>query len=59
MDTYELAIKPDAPRGEYTLEVGLYRAEDGGRLPAQAPALEVVDDAIRLGRVTITSRVPS
>jgi len=32
-DRHEIAIKPDAPSGEYLIEVGLYEAISGARLP--------------------------
>ncbi len=31
-DVYEIAVQPDAPAGEYTVEVGLYEARSGQRL---------------------------
>jgi len=33
-DEYEILISPDAPSGSYLLEVGMYQAETGARLPA-------------------------
>jgi hypothetical protein len=33
-DEYEIPISPDAPSGSYLLEVGMYQAETGARLPA-------------------------
>jgi len=33
-DEYEIPISPDAPLGSYLLEVGMYQAETGARLPA-------------------------
>ncbi len=35
-DQYDVAIPAEAPPGDYRLEVGLYRAETGERLPACA-----------------------
>ena len=32
-DEYEIAVRPDAPPGEYHIEVGLYDAVSGQRLP--------------------------
>ena len=32
-DEYEFIIRPDAPQGEYLIEVGLYDAQTGQRLP--------------------------
>jgi len=48
-DEYVLALPPDAPPGEYTLEVGMYRLETGERLPAyDADGRRWPEDAIRL-----------
>jgi len=33
-DEYEIPVSPDAPFGSYLLEVGMYQAETGARLPA-------------------------
>ncbi len=33
-DEYEIPVSPDAPFGSYLLEVGIYQAETGERLPA-------------------------
>jgi len=33
-DEYEIPLSPDAPFGSYLLEVGMYQAETGARLPA-------------------------
>jgi len=33
-DEYEIPFSPDAPFGSYLLEVGMYQAETGARLPA-------------------------
>lgn len=34
VDNYGLLIKPGTPAGEYALELGMYRADEGQRLPA-------------------------
>jgi hypothetical protein len=34
IDRYEIAIDEDAPPGDYTLYTGMYRSDDGYRLPA-------------------------
>jgi 4-amino-4-deoxy-L-arabinose transferase-like glycosyltransferase len=48
-DEYTLALPSDAPPGEYTLEVGMYRLETGQRLPAyDADGQRWPEDAIRL-----------
>jgi hypothetical protein len=33
-DEYEIAVKSDAPPGDYQIEVGMYDAATGQRLPA-------------------------
>jgi 4-amino-4-deoxy-L-arabinose transferase-like glycosyltransferase len=46
-DQYDLLISPDASVGNYEIEVGMYLAETGERLPVNG------DDAIQLTEVTI------
>jgi len=54
-DDYDLVIKPDAPPGEYVLEVGMYDASQPGfpRLPVLNEAGEQVGDRILLGQITV------
>jgi hypothetical protein len=47
-DVYELSVRGDATPGPHRLEVGMYAAETGDRLPAGTP-----DDAITLQTITI------
>jgi hypothetical protein len=47
VDTYQIEIPPDAPPGDYPLEIGLYVAETGRRLQAMQPPL-ASDDAVYL-----------
>jgi 4-amino-4-deoxy-L-arabinose transferase-like glycosyltransferase len=49
VDVYEIPISADAAPGEHTLEVGLYIAETGARLPV----LEESTDAIILQIITV------
>jgi hypothetical protein len=37
-DEYEFTVRPDAPPGEYLIEVGLYDAQTGQRLPILSKA---------------------
>jgi hypothetical protein len=37
-DEYEFTIRPDAPPGEYLIEIGLYDAQTGQRLPVLSKA---------------------
>jgi 4-amino-4-deoxy-L-arabinose transferase-like glycosyltransferase len=46
-DQYDLLISPDAPAGEYKLEVGMCLARTGERLPVNG------DDAVQLIEVTV------
>ncbi len=48
-DHFEIVIPPDAPAGEYQLLVGLYRAEDGDRLPVPG----YPDNALPLADLTV------
>jgi hypothetical protein len=47
-DQYEVLIQPDAPPGQYVIEIGMYRAETGERLPIIKQKGQVVDDRILL-----------
>jgi hypothetical protein len=49
-DVYELVLGSDAPLGPHRLEVGMYAAETGDRLPTGTP-----DDAITLQTITIAN----
>lgn len=53
-DQYEIPVEPDAPPGEYVVEIGMYDAGTGGRLPvynAQGEALR--QDRILLENVHV------
>jgi len=47
-DDYELIVRPDASSGEYRLEVGMYLAETGDRLPVSSAEGEFLGDRILL-----------
>jgi len=50
-DEYELTVKPDAPPGEYLIEVGMYDAQTSHRLPvlgSQGP-----EDKVLLNEVVV------
>jgi hypothetical protein len=49
-DVYELAVRGDAVPGPHRLEVGMYTAETGDRLPTGTP-----DDAITLQTITVAN----
>ncbi len=48
VDGYVIVVNPDTPTGEYLLEVGMYEAATGQRLPVSDPAGNVVGDHIIL-----------
>ncbi|MFQ6001314.1 MAG: hypothetical protein ACE5LG_06555, partial [Anaerolineae bacterium] len=48
IDEYELVVEADAPPGEYLLEVGMYDASTGERLPAMDVEGRVLDNRIVL-----------
>jgi len=47
-DRHEIAIKPEAPPGEYLIEVGLYEAVSGARLPVLDEEGQVQGDRVLL-----------
>jgi hypothetical protein len=48
VDEYEIPVSADAPTGEYALEIGMYPAETGRRLPVYDPAGQALGDRILL-----------
>ncbi len=52
-DQYDLGISPDTPPGQYQIEVGMYLAETGERLPVLAEDRSVRGDKILLTRVGV------
>jgi hypothetical protein len=52
-DQYDLGVSPDAPPGQYQIEVGMYLAETGERLPVLAEDGSVQGDKILLTRVGV------
>ncbi len=50
-DTYEIPIRADAPPGEHRLEVGMYVAETGARLPVAGTS----EDAIVLQTIVVAA----
>jgi hypothetical protein len=53
VDQYEVPIQPNAPPGQYVIEVGMYRAETGQRLPIINRKGQVVGDRVLLEEVTV------
>jgi hypothetical protein len=52
-DQYKLTIAEDAPPGEYTLLVGMYRAETGDRLPVVGRDGKVKGDHVALEPIQV------
>jgi len=52
-DDYHLIIEDDAPAGEYQIEVGMYRLEDGERLSIMDEGGRLIGDRILLDRVRV------
>ena len=52
-DSYEIAVNPDTPTGEYLLEVGMYQATTGQRLPICDKAGTALGDRILLDTVVV------
>jgi hypothetical protein len=55
-DQYDIDISPDALPGEYQLEVGLYLAETGERLPVLDEAGQVQDNRVVLGQMQVVGQ---
>jgi 4-amino-4-deoxy-L-arabinose transferase-like glycosyltransferase len=55
-DQYEIVVKPDAPPGQYVIEVGMYLPQSGQRLPVLDELGQVQGDRILLGAVEIQFR---
>ena len=52
-DSYRIPINPDVPSGEYVIEIGLYNAATGDRLPVLDEKGEIVGDRILLRKVWV------
>ena len=53
IDRYSIIIDPNAPSGRYAIEIGLYDAEAGIRLPVLNEDGESVDDRVLLQKVWV------
>jgi 4-amino-4-deoxy-L-arabinose transferase-like glycosyltransferase len=53
IDRYAIPLRPDAPPGRYALEVGLYDAATGQRLPVLDESGRAVDDRVLLAEVEV------
>lgn len=52
-DIYDLVVDADAPPGEYMLEIGMYDALTGQRLPINDDRGELIGDRVLLGPITV------
>ncbi|MBL7183422.1 MAG: glycosyltransferase family 39 protein [Anaerolineae bacterium] len=52
-DEYEIVVKPDAPPGQYVIEVGMYLPQSGQRLPVLDELGQVQGDRVLLETVEI------
>jgi len=53
-DPYQITLDPDAPPGDYTIEIGMYDANTGKRLPVYDSEGEAVkEERIALGEVQV------
>jgi hypothetical protein len=55
-DQYDLLISPDAPPGEYQIEVGMYLSETGERLPVLDETGQVQDSQVVLRQARVEGR---
>ncbi len=53
IDTYRIPIRPDAPAGEYIIEIGMYEESSGARLPAFDAGGKLIGEKILLGKVRV------
>jgi mannosyltransferase len=53
VDSYQILVKPEAPGGEYVIEIGMYEESTGTRLPAFDAHGQAIGDEIVLGRVWV------
>jgi 4-amino-4-deoxy-L-arabinose transferase-like glycosyltransferase len=53
VDHYGILIEPDMPPGEYRLEIGMYRADNGARLAMRSQDGQPVGDHLILGTLQI------
>jgi 4-amino-4-deoxy-L-arabinose transferase-like glycosyltransferase len=54
-DDYEIVVDPKAPPGEYLIEIGMYDANTGQRLPVYGVAEEPTGDRVLLGAINVVA----
>ncbi|MFQ6059241.1 MAG: hypothetical protein ACE5MB_10245, partial [Anaerolineae bacterium] len=52
-DEYAIPVDSDAPPGDYVLEIGMYDALTGERLPVVVQGARVPGDRVLLGKVEV------
>jgi len=52
-DEYDIPIQPDAPPGQYVIEIGMYQLDTGQRLPIIGLEGQVIDDRVLLEEITV------
>ena len=55
-DRYEIVVNPEAPPGEYTVEIGMYDADTGQRLPVYGDDQALEGDRLLLGVLHIAPK---
>ena len=53
VDSYQILVKPEAPGGQYVIEIGMYEESTETRLPAFDAQGQAIGDKIVLGRVWV------
>jgi hypothetical protein len=53
VDEYKIPIQPDAPPGQYVIEIGMYQLETGQRLPVIGQEGQIIGGRILLEEITI------
>ncbi len=53
IDSYHIPVNPDAPPGEYVIEIGLYDAATGARLPVFDQEGLMLDNRILLAKIEV------
>jgi hypothetical protein len=54
VDSYQILVKPEAPSGEYVIEIGMYEESMGTRLTAFDARGQAIGDKIVLGKMQVT-----
>jgi hypothetical protein len=52
-DEYRLQVRPETPKGEYQIEIGMYLLDTNERLPLKDRSGKMIDERILLGPVKV------